>query len=83
MSLNPIYQQRINRVIDYINQNLDHSFSLDELAQKAHFSSYHFHRIFVAVTGETVNFYTNRIRLEKSARLLKLSNSTITVIAQD
>lgn len=83
MSLNPIYQQRINRVIDYINHNLDHQFTLDELANQAHFSSYHFHRIFVAVTGETVNFYTNRVRLEKAARLLKLSNYKITSVAME
>lgn len=70
---NELYQQRINKVIDYINSNLDKSFSLDELATVAHFSSYHFHRIFVAIVGESVNFYTNRVRLEKAARLLKFS----------
>lgn len=79
---NEIYQQRINRVIDYINNNLDKSFSLDELAKVAHFSSYHFHRIFVAIVGESVNYYTNRIRLEKAARLLKFSKvSSVSDIA--
>jgi AraC family transcriptional regulator len=76
-----IYRSRINRVIDYVNNNLDKSISLDELASVAHFSPFHFHRIFVAVTGESVNFFTNRIRLEKAARLLKYSRDSVSDIA--
>jgi len=78
---NDIYKHRINTVIDYINANLHKSFSLEELAAKAHFSSFHFHRIFVAIIGESVNFYTNRVRLEKAARLLKYAKSSISDIA--
>ena len=78
-----VYQKRINAVINHINDNLDRSFSLDELAQIAHFSSFHFHKIFVAVVGESVNFYTNRVRLEKAARMLKFSPSPIAEIAYD
>ena len=78
-----IYQRRINDTIDYINDNLDKSFSLDELADVAHFSSYYFHRIFVAVVGESVSSYTNRIRVEKSAKLLKFSNKPISDIAYE
>lgn len=76
-----IYQERINTVIDYINENLDQSLSLNELAAKAHFSPFYFHRIFVAVIGEPVNSYTNRIRIEKSARLLRFSEKSISDIA--
>lgn len=76
-----IYRGRINKVIDHVNNNLGKSFSLDELAGIAYFSPFHFHRIFVVVTGETLNSFTNRIRLEKSARLLKFSKNTITEIA--
>lgn len=78
-----IYQNRINTVIDYITDNLDKSFSLEELASVAHFSSFHFHRIFVAVVGESVNFYTNRARLEKAARLLKFSSHSISAVAYE
>jgi AraC family transcriptional regulator len=78
---NEIYRSRINKVIDYVNDNLDRSISLDELASVAAFSPFHFHRIFVAVTGESVNFFTNRIRLEKAARLLKFSKQSIFEIA--
>lgn len=69
-----IYRSRINHVIDHVNSNLHQSFTLEELASVAHFSPFHFHRIFVAITGESVNYFTNRVRLEKAARLLKFSN---------
>ena len=80
-SATQVYQQRINTVIDYIAAHLDQSFSLEELAAIAHFSSFHFHRIFVAIVGESVNFYTNRLRLEKAARLLKFTSNPISDIA--
>lgn len=82
-STNQVYQQRINAVIDYIDANLDKTFSLEELADVAHFSSFHFHRIFVALMGESINFYTNRARLEKAARLLKFSSNALSSIAFD
>ena len=75
------YRRRINRVIDYVNNNLEKTISLEELASVAFFSPFHFHRIFLAVTGETVNYFTNRIRLEKTARLLKFSKHPISGIA--
>ncbi len=78
---NEIYKSRINQAIDYVNNNLNRSISLEELAAVAFFSPFHFHRIFVAVTGETVNNFTNRIRNEKAARLLKFSKKSISEIS--
>jgi len=78
---NELYKSRINQVIDYVNNNLDRSISLDELASVACFSPFHFHRIFVAVTGETINNFTNRMRNEKAARLLKFSKRSIAEIS--
>lgn len=78
-----IYRRRINQVIDYLNDNLDKSVSLEELASVAFFSPFHFHRIFKAITGETVNAFTNRLRNEKAARLLRFSKKKITDIAAE
>jgi len=47
------------------------------------FSEFHFHRIFGAVTGETLSNFTNRLRLEKAARLLRYSGHRVTKIALD
>jgi AraC family transcriptional regulator len=80
---NSEYARRIDRVIDYLRTNLDRQVKLDELARVACFSEFHFHRIFGAVTGETVNDFTNRLRLEKAARLLRYSDRKLTDIALD
>lgn len=80
---NAEYARRINRVIDHIRGNLDRPLKLDELARVACFSEFHFHRIFRAVSGETLNHFTNRVRLEKAARLLRFSGRSLTDIALD
>ena len=80
---NSEYAQRINRVIDYLRANLDRQVKLQELAKVACFSEFHFHRIFGAVSGETLNDFTNRLRLEKAARLLRYSDHSLTDIALD
>ncbi|MEX0274261.1 MAG: helix-turn-helix domain-containing protein, partial [Flavobacteriaceae bacterium] len=78
-----IYARRINKVIDYVSDHLDRSIPLEELAGVACFSPYHFHRIFVAVTGGSVNGYTNRIRLEKVARVLRVFKKSIATISYE
>jgi AraC family transcriptional regulator len=77
------YAQRIDRVIDYLRENLHRPVKLVELAEVACFSEFHFHRIFTAVSGETLNNFTNRLRLEKAARLLRYSGQSMTQIALD
>ena len=75
------YTNRIDRVIDYLNDHLDKPLKLEELAKVACFSEFHFHRVFRAMTGETLNDFTNRVRLEKAARLLKRTRQSATEIA--
>ena len=78
----PVYEERINRVLDYIEQDMDKPISLQSLAETACFSPYHFHRIFTAWIGETPIDYVRRIRLEKAAMLLVHKKSvSITEIA--
>ncbi len=78
------YIQRINRVLDYIDANLDKSLTLKELADVAHFSQYHFHRIFGVFFGEPLNQYIWRIRLERAAeKLLNNPKKSVTEIALD
>ena len=50
------YIVRINKVIDYIQNNLNSQLDLETLARIAYFSKFHFHRIFTAMIGETLNF---------------------------
>ncbi len=65
--------ERVNRVLDYISAHLDGNLSLTKLSRIGCFSSFHFHRIFQAVAGETLNSHVRRVRLERAALLLKTS----------
>lgn len=83
-AVNKDYIHRINKVMDYIYNNLQNSFSLEELSEIACFSPFHFHRVFTSLTGETLNGFINRVRLEKSAyQLLNNKDKSITEIALD
>ncbi len=78
------YISRINRVIDYIEANIDSNLTLEDLAKVAHFSQFHFHRIFRAMVGETLNQFIQRIRIEKAGSQLILNpKKTVTEIAFD
>lgn len=68
MSLEP-YDQRIQRAIDLIDRRIDQDLSLRRLAQEAGVSPFHFHRIFAALTGESVHALTTRRRLERALAL--------------
>lgn len=78
------YSSRINRVVDYIEKNIDKDLSLEVIAKVANFSQFHFHRIFGALVGETLNQFIQRVRIEKAVTLL-LANpkKSITEIAFD
>ncbi|WP_299602144.1 GyrI-like domain-containing protein [uncultured Aquimarina sp.] len=64
------YIQRINLALEFIDHNLDKELSLDIISNVASYSSFHFHRIFKAIIGETLNSYIGRRRLEKIASIL-------------
>ena len=75
------YRARINRVIDYVEKNIDRDLTLKELAEVATFSPFHFHRIFRALVGETLYGFIQRIRLEKAAvKLVQSPRQSITGI---
>lgn len=64
------YLKRINFVLDFIEMNLSENLSLERLSKKAHYSSYHFHRVFSTVVGERVSEFVNRKRVERIASVL-------------
>lgn len=64
------YAARIHRILDHIDRNLDRSLPLEDLARVAGFPPVHFHRIFKAQMGETLNRCVRRKRMERAAALL-------------
>lgn len=79
-----IYVQRVNHVLDYITTHLDDELPLKQLAAVAGFSDYHFHRIFKAIVGETLNQFVWRVRIERGAALLRSDpNMKVSDVAVD
>lgn len=72
------YIARLNRVIDYIHDNIDKTMTVAELSHVATFSQFHFHRIFTAMMGETVLSFIQRKRIEKAANAL-INNPSVSV----
>ncbi len=64
------YLKRINFILDFIENNLDTYLSLENLSQKANYSPYHFHRVFLTVVGERLNEFINRKRIERIASII-------------
>ncbi len=84
MTQRPSYIARINSVIDHIDAHLAETLDLQALASIAHFSPWHFHRLFQALTGETLAERVRRRRLEVAAgKLLASPPATALSIALD
>lgn len=75
------YAERIARVAAHIAANLDSDLSLERLAGIACLSTYHFHRIYRAMTGETTAETARRLRLHRAAHSLVASHDPIARIA--
>ncbi|MBK7912504.1 MAG: helix-turn-helix transcriptional regulator [Saprospiraceae bacterium] len=54
----------------YIDENLDKDLSLQTISNIAYYSQFHLHRLFKAITNETLNAYIIRKRIERSAMML-------------
>jgi len=78
------YEHQLKKVIDYIGQRLDEKLSIDELSNIACFSKFHFHRLFTAYTGLSLQQYIRWLRLKRSAhQLIVYKDKSIIEIAFD
>ena len=77
------HQERITKVMLFIQARLDEPPTLEEVATVAAFSPFHFHRLFTAYTGESLSAFVRRLRLERAANRLRQTFDSITEIALD
>lgn len=76
------YRKSVFKAMNFISSHLDDNPTLAEVAGVASLSPFHFHRIFKALTGETIASFTRRLRLERIARsLVDYSNDNVTELA--
>lgn len=80
---NEKYEQAMLSTLIHIQTHLDGDLNLEMLAERVGFSAYHFHRIFREILREPVKEYVRRLRLERAAYRLKISEETILRIALD
>ncbi len=62
--------RRVSRGRDFLHANAGSPVTLEEAARSACLSTYHFHRIFTRVFGQTPHSYLTRLRLERAQRML-------------
>lgn len=77
------YGKRIERVVGYLTDHLDDAIDLNRLADEAHFSPFHFHRVYCALMGESVAESLRRMRLHRAAVKLLASRSPIAKLARE
>jgi AraC family transcriptional regulator len=77
------YEKRLLRVIDHIHAHADADLSLDALADVAAMSRFHWHRVFRAITGETVAEAVRRVRMHKATFLLCMTDLTMEAVARN
>jgi AraC family transcriptional regulator len=75
------WRRRFERAASLLSGRLDDPPSLAELASAAAVSPFHFHRIWRALTRETVGQTILRLRMEASQELLRVKDASVTETA--
>jgi AraC-like DNA-binding protein len=70
----------LRRARDHADRNYQATLDLDQLAQVACVSKFHFIRCFEATYGETPMRYLTRRRIERAQDLLRSANLTVTEV---
>lgn len=61
---------QIESVLLYISSHFRENIKLHSIAEQAHLSKYHFHRLFVRTYGYTPQYYLEKVRLEHAAHYM-------------
>ena len=73
--------ERISRVIEYINKNFSEIESIEQIANHFYVSKYHLCRTFKSAMKLTVIDYLNGVKIKNACHYLKTTNKSITEIA--
>jgi AraC family transcriptional regulator len=74
-------RRRLNRVLDYIESNIEADITVSDLANAACFSLFHFARAFQSAMGKAPHAYLSERRLDRAKQLLAYSDTTLADIA--
>lgn len=73
--------ERFTPILQYIEQHYADEIPVEQLAQMAGLSRFHFSRLFHELTNRTVTEYINRVRINRAEYLLLNSSMTVAEIA--
>ncbi len=75
------YTEKFISICNYINEHCTEDLTLDEIAERAGFSKYHFTRLFKQFTDVTFYRYLNQKRIACAERLLTNPEISVTEVA--
>jgi AraC-like DNA-binding protein len=78
-----VEDDRIARAIGFIHDNFKQSPSLNEIAEAAHVSPFHFHRLFSRYVGLSPKHYLQNKQLQVARWLLRATRTPIGMVAQE
>ena len=76
------YPEVIKAALAYIEQNLKTDITAEELAQMAGYATYHYYRLFSAVTGSSIASYILQRRLDHALAEIAAGRKAIDVVLE-
>ena len=73
----------VEKVMNYIKENLTEDLSLEKVSAFAGFSSVYFHNYFKSATGRTLHQYIEEQRIKKAANMLITTDLTLAAVAYE
>lgn len=73
--------RRLQRVLEYVKENIEKDLSVAEMAQVVGMSQYYFSKLFKLSTGTTPHQYVMRQRVERAQELLREGNTALVEVA--
>ena len=77
------YERRFARVIEHVHDHLDEPLDLDQLADIAAMSRWHWHRVWQACFGESVVAMVRRLRMQRAATALARGETDLERLARE
>ena len=76
-------EHKLDKAIRYIEAGLKTRLILEDIAEQANMSAWHFHRVFLASTGITVGEYIRKRRMSEAAKELVFTEKPIKQLASE
>lgn len=73
--------QRVNRILQYIDENYMDEVNIDEISGILKISKFYFCKVFKKMTGKTITEYVNYVRIREAVSLLRETDMSVTDIS--